>query len=332
MIDPTFSIVVPTFRRPHVLRETLGALLALDYPAGSYEVIVVDDGADDATAITVEQLGRRDIPVRVEPQHQRGAASARNRGARVANGELLLFCDDDMLGPPALLQRHLACHRRHPVAAVGSTFELAPELMAALQTTPFGRYRISLEERFLKEARGAPLEDDPSCLRMALLSAASLSIPKELFWSIGGFDEDFPLAGAEDQDLSMRARDAGMLLLLDTRIRCIHNDHNLTLRAYCEREERSAGTVAILVRKHAAALENRPYARENRPIDACDPPALVAKKLMKGALANRLALHILHRFTLACEAVGAPEPLLRRLYTGLLGLHLFRGFRGAWRH
>jgi hypothetical protein len=202
--------------------------------------------------------------------------------------------------------------------------------MAVLRATPFGRYRISLERRFLDEGRGHALESDPSCLHMLMLSAANLSLPRELFLSIGGFDQDFPMAGAEDQDLSMRARDAGMLLLLDTRIRCVHNDRHLSLRAYCERQERSAGTVAILVRKHPAALENRPYALENRPIDARDAPGLIAKKLIKSALARRPMLAALHQLTHSCEAVGAPERLLRRLYTTLLGLHIYRGFRRAW--
>jgi GT2 family glycosyltransferase len=330
MIDSTFSIIVPTFRRPDALGETLTALLALDYPADRYEVIVVDDGADEVTARVVEQFRDREISLKLESQHQRGAACARNRGARTACGELLLFCDDDMLVPPTLLRAHLACHERHRSAAVASTFELAPELMAVLRATPFGRYRISLERRFLDEGRGGPLENDPGCLHMLMLSAAILSLPRELFWSIGGFDQDFPTAGAEDQDLSMRARAAGVLLLLDTRIRCVHNDRHLTLRAYCERQERSAGTVAILVRKHPAALENRPYALENRPIDARDAPGLIAKKLAKSALARRPMLAALHQLTHSCEAVGAPERLLRRLYTTLLGLHIYRGFRKAW--
>jgi GT2 family glycosyltransferase len=326
MSDPTFSIVVPTFRRPDALRPTLTALMMLDYPASRYEVIVVNDGADEITAKTVRQLQDHEISLTLESQPQLGAASARNRGARTADGELLLFCDDDMIGPPGLLRAHLACHQRHPTAAVGSTFELAPELVTALQMTPFGRYRIGLE-RLHQQVPGRLLEDDPSCVCVPSLSAANLSIARELFWSIGGFDEEFPLAGAEDQDLSIRARNAGVLLLLDRRIRCMHNDRNLSLRAYCEREKRSARTVAVLVRKHPAVLANLPYARENRPIDVRDPPALVAKKLIKAALASRWALGALHRLTRACEAVGLPERLLRRFYTTLLGLHLFRGFR-----
>jgi GT2 family glycosyltransferase len=331
MNHPTFSIVVPTFRRPDALRMTLSALLALDYPASRYEVIVVDDGAAGITSRIVEQLRDPEISLRLETQGRRGAACARNRGARIADGQLVLFCDDDVLAPPMLLQRRLACHNRHPGAAIASICELAPELAAGLRRTPFGRYRISLERRFLQEALGDPLEDDRGCIRMPLLAANNLSMTRELFWSIGGFDEDFPLAGAEDQDLSIRARAAGMPLLLDSRIRCIHNDRRLNLRAYCEREERSASTVAVLVRKHPVVFGDLPYAQENRPVDARDSLGVIAKKLIKSALARPPMLASLHWLTQVCEAAGAPEQLLRRLYATLLGLHLFRGFRRSWR-
>jgi glycosyltransferase involved in cell wall biosynthesis len=149
---PTFSIVVPTFRRPDALQQTLTALLALDYPPGRYEVIVVD-GADEVTAArVVGRLADRGIAVKLETQYQRGAAFARNYGARIAGGELLLFCDDDIVVTPPHLLAHLAAHERHRDAVVAGTWELPPAAIAALQTTPFGRYRIELERRFLEEA------------------------------------------------------------------------------------------------------------------------------------------------------------------------------------
>jgi GT2 family glycosyltransferase len=162
------------------------------------------------------------------------------------------------------------------------------------------------------------------------VSAANLSMPRELFWMIGGFDEDFPLAGAEDQDLSLRARAADALLLLDTEIHCFHNDHYLSRRAFCDREERSARTMPFLVRKHTGQLGDIPYARENRPIEANDPTALVAKKLIKTVLATRPILELLHVVTRIGEAMRAPEKLLRRLYDTLLAVHVFRGFRQSW--
>jgi AraC-like DNA-binding protein len=118
--------------------------------------------------------------------------------------------------------------------------------------------------------------------------------------------------------------------LLDTGIRCLHNDNRLTLRAYCEREQRSAQTVPYLVRRHPAQFAGSTYVRENRPVRRGDPPRLVAKKLAKRTLAAGAVLDVLYRLIALLERAGLPERLLRRLYRALLGLNLFRGFRRTW--
>jgi hypothetical protein len=118
--------------------------------------------------------------------------------------------------------------------------------------------------------------------------------------------------------------------LLDTRIRCLHNDNRLDLRSYCAREERSAQTMPYLARKYPDRFRDVPYVRENRPISRADPGRLVAKKLLKAVLASGPVLAVLHLLTGPLEAAHAPERLLRRFYSALLGLHLFRGFRRTW--
>lgn len=331
MTGPSFSIVVPTFRRPDVLRASLSGLVALDYDQDCYEVIVVDDGADEITAQIVEGFSGHGVSVRLETQHQRGAACARNRGARVASGDLVLFCDDDLLVDQSHLRMHLATHRRHGDVLVSAAWQFAPEIETALRKTSFGRYRIDLERRYQSEAAGAPLNGDPGCLRMSVLGYGNLALRREAFWELGGFDEDFPVAGAEDQDFSVRARNRGFLLLLDTRIRCLHADSRVTLRSYCAREERSAQTMPFMARKHPGEFAEVPYVLENRPVSVGDPPGLVAKKRLKALLATDLSLRCLHRLVDGLEAVHVPDQLLWPIYARLLGLHLFRGFRQTWR-
>lgn len=330
MSDPYFSIVVPTFHRPVALREALTALLALDYDRDRYEVIVVDDGAEAITAEIVRELAGRGPALRLEAQEQRGAARARNRGARVASGELVVFCDDDILVEPSHLWLHLAARERHGDPVVNGAWEFTPAVMTALRTTTFGRYRIELERRFREDAGGEPLDGDPGCLRMPMLGSWNLALRRELFWELGGFDEQFPFAGAEDQDFSLRARAAGCLLLLDNRIRCLHNDNRVSLRSYCAREERSALTMPYLARKYPSEFGEVPYVRENRPISRGDSPRLVIKKLLKLFLARGPVLESLHRLTTLLETAHVPVRLLRRVYSTLLGLHLFRGFRRTW--
>jgi len=326
-----FSIVVPTFRRPDALEETLAAILRLDYQTNRYQVIVVDDGADDDTARIVRRFQGRGVELMLEAQTHRGAARARNRGARLAGGDLLLFCDDDMILEPSYLRLHLSARERHGDAVVSGVWRFSPKVMQALGRSPFGRYRIQLERGFQEDGGGRPLDADPGCLLMPLLGSGNLALRRDRFWEIGGFDEDFPVAGAEDQDFSIRARAAGALLLLDTNIRCLQNDHRLTLRDYCAREERSAETMPYLVRKYPSELGQVPYVVQNRPIQTGDPPQLVLKKVAKTVLAGPALLELLHRFVRLLEAAHGPERVLRRLYKMLLGIHLFRGFRRSWR-
>lgn len=330
MSDPSFSIVVPTFLRPAALRQTLAALASLDYPRDRYEVIVVDDGDSDETARVVGSLDAPGVPVRLERQRRLGAARARNRGAGVANGEFLLFCDDDMVLAPGDLRERVRAFARHGDVAVAARWEFSPAATGALMSTPFGRYRIDLERHFQDQAAGEPLDGDPACLRMELVAAAVLSLARERFAELGGFDESFPFAGAEDQDFSLRARAAGMTLLLDTRICALHNDNNFTLRDYCARERRSAQTVAVLAKKYPAQLSNTPYVIENRPIMAADPPRLKLKKLVKAVLGQERSLSALRHLAGLLERAHLPDRELRRFYRSLLGLHLSQGFRQAW--
>ena len=324
----SFSIVVPTFRRPEALCDTVAALMALDYPRERYEVIVVDDEGEGRAATVLSARETRGVRLALESQSRRGAASARNRGARQAQGDVLLFVDDDIVVAPDHLRRHALTRARHGDALVNGAWEFAPGVAAALERTPFGRFRIELERSFEQEAAGTRLDD--GCIEMAMLGSWDLAVGRELFWELGGFDEQFPVAGAEDQDLSLRARAAGCRLLLDTSIRCLHNDNRLDLASYCAREERSAQTMPFLARKHPLEFGSVAYVRENRPLARTDPAPLVLKKAIKSFLASAPVLGALHRLTSLAETRRVPDQFLRRLYLGLLGLHLFRGFRRSW--
>ena len=104
-----FSIVIPTWRRSSALREALGALV--DQTLAAFEVVVVVDGEDPETRALADNLSFP-FPLRwvFQPQNQ-GQAAARNTGAEVASGELVLFLDEDTLADHDLLSRHLPHHQ-----------------------------------------------------------------------------------------------------------------------------------------------------------------------------------------------------------------------------
>lgn len=323
----SFSVVIPTFRRPDALAVTLGRILAVDYPADQLEVIVVDDGSGDDTGDLVARFAGGDVAVRLVEQRNRGAAAARNRGAEAAAGDFVLFLDDDILVEPGHLAAHLATQQQFDRALVAGEWRFTPEVLEELRRTAFGRYRIALEDSFRTAVPARPLAGE--CVELDVLPAADLSMRRELFWEIGGFDEAFPAAGAEDQDLSYRAREHGCRLVRNRAIRLLHNDAHMSLASFCKREERRAVTVLVLSSRFPASAAAVGYAEANAPISRSDHPLQVAKKLAKSAAAwppaTRALTHLIH----ALEIVHAPERVLRGAYSRLAGLYSFRGFRQA---
>ena len=89
------SVIVPARDAADTLDAALTALAA-QRGAGSYEVVVVDDGSTDATAATAR--GREGV--RVVGQPAAGPAAARNHGAAVARGRVLAFTDADCAPAP----------------------------------------------------------------------------------------------------------------------------------------------------------------------------------------------------------------------------------------
>lgn len=104
------SVIVPARDAAATIAACLRSIAAQTRPA--QEIIVVDDGSADGTADIARQAGAR-----VVSQPRLGAAAARNAGARLATGDLLFFCDADLLLDPALLETLAAALAAHPEAS-----------------------------------------------------------------------------------------------------------------------------------------------------------------------------------------------------------------------
>jgi glycosyltransferase involved in cell wall biosynthesis len=101
---PVVSVIIPTYNRSTMLRETVETFLQQDYPWDRWELILVDNGSTDNTWDVIRDLERRDDHVRSLRENRKGAHFARNSGALIAAGQILYFTDDDMLAEPSLLR------------------------------------------------------------------------------------------------------------------------------------------------------------------------------------------------------------------------------------
>jgi glycosyltransferase involved in cell wall biosynthesis len=106
------SVVVPTRGRAAYLEVTLDSLLDQRTEA-AYEIVVVDDGAPDATAAVV---AARPAVRYATHGEGRGLNAARNTGLQTSQAELIAFVDDDVLVPPGWLDALVSGSRRHSAA------------------------------------------------------------------------------------------------------------------------------------------------------------------------------------------------------------------------
>lgn len=96
-----FSIIIPAYNAEAYLSRCLDSIFSQEYE--DYEVIVINDGSSDGTAVLLEGYASKYPNLHVLTQSNQGMATARNRGLDAAQGDYILFVDsDDELMPQAL--------------------------------------------------------------------------------------------------------------------------------------------------------------------------------------------------------------------------------------
>jgi glycosyltransferase involved in cell wall biosynthesis len=95
-----FSVIIPTYNRDNLIRETIDSVLVQDFPAKQTEIIVVDDGSTDQTQKVLASYGER---IKTIYQVNKGGESARHTGVHASTGDYIVLLDnDDLLFPWAL--------------------------------------------------------------------------------------------------------------------------------------------------------------------------------------------------------------------------------------
>lgn len=88
------SVVIPVFNEEGVIADCLNSLSKQTYK--DFEIIVVDDGSTDATHIVCTKLQTTNNKLQIIRTKHLGPGGARNEGAKIAKGEILVFVDADM--------------------------------------------------------------------------------------------------------------------------------------------------------------------------------------------------------------------------------------------
>lgn len=193
---PSFSVVVCTYNGAARIGRCLEALQNLDYP--DFEIVVVDDGSTDKTA---ELVGRYRGVRLIESGHA-GLSAARNRGAREAKGEIIAYTDDDCRPDVQWLQWLADAFVRRAWDACGG-----PNLPPRPVATSDGGAGV-MDEVVVASAPGAPSHVLSGDDEAEHLPGCNLAVRKNVFEAVGGFCEDYWIAG-DDVDFCWRLQEAG---------------------------------------------------------------------------------------------------------------------------
>ncbi|RMF24260.1 MAG: glycosyltransferase [Cyanobacteria bacterium J083] len=226
---PAISVIIPTYGREEALRDSIGDILAQDYP--DFEVLVVDQTRkhEPATEQYLEELANKQ-KIRWFRVDWASLPGARNYGVRRAKGEIVLFVDDDIRLKPGYLLAHAKNYLEKPEigAVAGRVFD-----------------RMKLSDSSSKSQAGSPYEIeylppeamDPGIAwyyidlvhttkpqRVISARGCNMSFRKDIFTVHGvWFDERFRgSAVREESDFCLHLRDINYQIWYDPTADLVH--------------------------------------------------------------------------------------------------------------
>lgn len=199
------TVAIPTYNRAGWLRQTLAGLVAQDFPAGEYEILVIDNNSRDETAAVVAEFAGANPAPRHLREPRQGLDHARNRAVVEARGRVLLFGDDDILVGPDWIRQlagPLLEDRAGRIGAVGG--EVIPVFPEG-QPEWIRDWHAPLA--FRADAGPLPAEQCPM--------GANLAFPRWVFERLGLFHTGLDRAAGNyfsggDSEMIRRVRRAGL--------------------------------------------------------------------------------------------------------------------------
>ena len=333
------SVVIATFRRRDVVRKTIERLAHQTYPAGRFEVIVVDDGSDDGTGPAVEaMIPRMPFSLTYLRHQNRGPGATENRGIRAARGAVVILLADDIHPTPALVESHARYHRNHPephVAILGRVLQSSdlPETVFQKNWDPFKYYEL----------------DGATELPYWKFWACNISVKRQFLLDHGMFQE-WQGAAHEDVELGFRLSRHGLRILYSPEALAYHY-HVETLEAAARRAyERGLNWSYVedhipdpqiyvkyhilnwrTLKHHVATFRN--LSQSSLPPGDRNLPLLLSKQIIRWLVFNGISVSMLWmRLLPKAETSPFVAALVNPyMYRGAVFYHFVKGCRDAAR-
>ena len=248
ILQPSISVIIPTYNRSATLCKCLDALTRQTFPADQFEVIVCDDGSTDGTGQWIKTYH---APYRLVylQQPNRGPGAARNMGLHQSVGEYILFLNDDAILEPSSLAVHHSVHLKYKEEknVILGRFPLLPQYTQ----TPLGYLLENSELLFGYHKWNDGIIE--SLLPGQLLThdwfyTCNISLSRQALFEVGLFDEDFTGPAAEDIEIGFRLAKKGYKVRFEPQSIAWH-DHQHSPEDFCKvHRTRGQGRVTLCLK------------------------------------------------------------------------------------
>ncbi len=228
MINPKFSIIIPTYNEEDDIENTLKNLLELNYT--NYNIFIIDDSNDNTPNI-IKKYVHKDKKVKlIRPNERRGRCEARNIGIKEADGEILIILNADVHLPKNFINQILVHYKN------GADFVLVDSTVENINNL-YARY-VECEHRYDK--------NNYKYIN-SMKWSEGFSIKKKIALKTSLFPSGFhvPIEAGEDVRFGEELEEIGAKKVIDLSIRVSHIAPGNLIEYWRIRKGRGRGTPQI---------------------------------------------------------------------------------------
>jgi glycosyltransferase involved in cell wall biosynthesis len=220
------SVVIACYNAENYIEETIHSVLKQSYQ--NFEIVIVDDGSSDNSLDIIKKISEKEHRIKYYSIDHSGRASVpRNYGVKKASGKLIAFLDADDLWTKDKLKYQLNVFNEHP--DIGFVYSMC---FTFGEVNFFSEHYELLPLPFRASKNYSELRTKGNSIPLS-----SVLIKKELFESVGGFDEDAEFKAVEDYDLWLRVSEKSSFILIP-RVHVYYRIHDTQSSADWETREK----------------------------------------------------------------------------------------------
>ena len=212
--NPKYSIIIVTWNALDHIQRFLPAVTGTTHP--SFEIIIADNASEDKTTDWIDENYPNCRVVKLDKNY--GYCGGNNRAARYANGEILIFLNNDAENEPSWLNGLDESFKNPDVGIVQPKIKSAEDPEYFEYAGAAGGFIDKMGYPFCRGRIFDHVEKDngqyDTASEIFWASGAAIAIRKDLFESLGGFDEDFEFH-MEEIDLCWRFHRLGFKVVYE---------------------------------------------------------------------------------------------------------------------